>query len=123
MRTSPASLRARFPHLGHDISTADDEGLLSKPDAVVAAAAKRENRVLLTLDVEFANLVKYPPGSHPGIILFRPRTFGPLAVNQFIQDFLCATDVQNFAGCVVVVDTTRIRVRWPKRGQEREGQE
>jgi predicted nuclease of predicted toxin-antitoxin system len=42
--------------LQHDVSTAEEEGLLSKPDSVVAAVAKSEGRVLLTLDVEFGNL-------------------------------------------------------------------
>jgi predicted nuclease of predicted toxin-antitoxin system len=59
----------------HDVMTAADEGLLSQPDPVVAAAAKSEGRMLFTLDVEF--------GDEP------------------------------FAGCVVVVEPTRIRIRHP----------
>ena len=65
--------------------TAADEGLLSQPDPVIAKAAKEEGRILLTLDIEFADLRKYPPGSHPGIILFRPQSLGPGTVNQFIE--------------------------------------
>ena len=107
-------LKGVLSSLGYDVSTAADEGLLSRPDAVVAGAARAENRVLPTLEVEFANLTKHPPGTHPGIILFRPRTLGPLAVNEFIRDFLARTDVPPLAGCVVVVDPTRTRVRWPQ---------
>ena len=58
--------------LGHDVRTAADENLLSHPDTEIARAAKEEQRMLMTLDVEFADLRKYPPGSHPGVILFRP---------------------------------------------------
>lgn len=50
--------------LGHDVLTAADEGLLSRPDVEVAARAPREGRILLSLDIEFADLRKYPPGSH-----------------------------------------------------------
>lgn len=67
--------------LGHDVLTAADEDLLSSPDVQVAACAAREDRMLLTLDIEFADLRKYPPGSHPGIMLFRPASLGPLSVN------------------------------------------
>ena len=56
----------------HDVLTAADEGLLSRPDTEVAAASLKEGRMLFTLDLEFADLRKYPPGTHPGIILFRP---------------------------------------------------
>jgi len=48
-----------------------DENLLSQPDAEIARTAKIEQRMLLMLDVEFADLRKYPPGSYPGVILFR----------------------------------------------------
>jgi len=95
----------------HDVTTAADEGLLSQPDTVIAAAAHEEGRMLLTLDVEFGDLRKYPPGSHPGIILFRPRTFGPLAVNQFVEKFVRATELEPLSGCVVVVEPSRVRVR------------
>jgi predicted nuclease of predicted toxin-antitoxin system len=100
--------------LQHDLSTAEEEGLLSKPDSVVAAVAKSEGRVLLTLDLEFGNLTKYPPGEHPGIILFRPKSSGPLTVNKFIEEFFRQTEVESLRGCLVVVDPNRTRVRWPE---------
>jgi predicted nuclease of predicted toxin-antitoxin system len=97
----------------HDVMTAADEGLLSQPDPAVAAAAKSEGRMLFTLDVEFGDLRKYPPGSHPGIILFRPKTFGPLAVNRFVEKFVHNNPLEPLAGCVVVVEPTKIMVRHP----------
>ena len=96
---------------GHDVTTAAQEGLLSRPDIEVAAAAKTEDRMLLTLDLEFGDLRKYPPGSHPGVILFRPRSFGPLAVNLFVEDFIRVTDLNSLARCLVVVEPSRVRVR------------
>ena len=69
---------------GYDVETALDEGLKGRPDVEVGAAARHEGRILFTLDVEFVDLSKYPPGSHPGIILFRTRTMGLLTVNNFV---------------------------------------
>ena len=99
--------------LGHDAATAAEEDLLARSDREVAAAACAEDRVLLTLDVEFGNLKKYPPGSHPGIMVFRPGRLGPLAVNRFVQEFLGRTDVRRLARCVVIVQPSRVRIRWP----------
>lgn len=106
-------LKQTLSALQHDVITVADENLLSQPDTVVGAAANGEGRILLTLDLEFADLRKYPPGSHPGIILFRPRSFGPLAVNRFVEDFVRDTDLVLVTGCVVVVDPGRVRVRRP----------
>jgi len=61
-------LKPVLASLGHDVLTAADESLLSRPDTEIAAAAFNEERILLTLDIEFADLRKYPPGTHPGII-------------------------------------------------------
>lgn len=106
-------LKSSLSAYQHDVMTAADEGLLAQPDPAVAAAAKSEGRMLFTLDVEFGDLRKYAPGSHPGIILFRPKTFGPLAVNRFVETFVRDNALAPLAGGVVVVEPTRIRVRHP----------
>ena len=53
-------LKPLLTKLGHDVLTAADENLLSCRDTKIAAAALREKRMLLTLDLEFADLRKYP---------------------------------------------------------------
>ena len=69
--------------------------------------------MLLTLDLEFGDLRKHPPGGHPGIILFRPRSYGPLFVNRFVEKFIRETNLGELAGCVVLVEPNRVRVRRP----------
>ena len=100
--------------LGHDVLTAADEDFLSRPDVEVAAGAAREGRILLSLDIEFADLRKHPPGSHPGIVLFRPASLGPLSVNRFIERFAHSTDLSALSGCVAAVEPQRIRIRRPE---------
>jgi predicted nuclease of predicted toxin-antitoxin system len=104
--------------LGHDVLTAADENLLSRPDTEIAQAAKNEQRMLLTLDVEFADLRKYPSGSHPGVILFRPFSLGPISVNAFIADFVRGADLEKLSACVAVADPVHVRVRYPLRAAE-----
>ena len=97
----------------HQVSTAADEGLLGKGDTFVASVCKKEGKMLLTLDLEFGDLRKYPPGTHPGIILFRLKSNSLLSVSQFVEKFIEGTDLKNFVGCNVVVDETKVRVRRP----------
>jgi predicted nuclease of predicted toxin-antitoxin system len=107
-------LKPVLTEFGHDVLTAADENLLSRPDTEIASAAKKEKRMLLTLDIEFADLRKYPPGSHPGVILFRPLSLSPLSVNAFIADFIRRTELEKLAGCVAVVDPVHVRIRSPQ---------
>jgi predicted nuclease of predicted toxin-antitoxin system len=108
-------LKSMLTGLGHDVLTAADENLLSRPDTEVAAVCLKEGRMLFTLDIEFADLRKYPPGDHPGIILFRTPSFGPLTVNKFITDFVRSMNLQDLIACVAVVDPDRVRVRAPEK--------
>ena len=100
--------------LGHDLDTVFGEGLLGKSDLVVGAAARKEERILFTLDVEFADTRKHPPGKHPGIVLFRPRSQGPLTVQRMVVQFARETKLESLARCTVIVEPGRIRVRRPK---------
>ena len=106
-------LQDPLSQLGHDVSTALEEGLLGKIDVEIGAIAKSEDRIIFTLDLDFADLRKFPPGSHPGVVLFRPRSMGPSAVNQFVLKFSKETDLTRLARCLVIVEPHRIRVRRP----------
>ena len=106
-------LKERLLPLGHNASTAFEEGLLGKVDIEVGAAAKAEDRMVFTLDLDFADLRKFPPGSHPGIVLFRPRSMGPSAVNEFVLRFAQETDLTSLARCLAIVEPHRVRVRRP----------
>jgi predicted nuclease of predicted toxin-antitoxin system len=112
-------LKPALANFGHDVLTVADEDLLSHSDTEVAAVSFREGRMIFTLDVEFADLRKYPPGKHPGIILFRPPSFGPRSVNRFIVDFVGATDLTELQSCVAIVDANRVRVRSPEKDRHR----
>jgi predicted nuclease of predicted toxin-antitoxin system len=46
--------------------------VVGKVDIEVGVAAKSEDRMIFTLDLDFADLRKFPPGAHPGVMLFRP---------------------------------------------------
>ena len=106
-------LKAALNALGHDVDTAAEERLLSQPDSAIAAASKMAGRMLFTLDLDFSDIRLYPPGSRPGIILFRPATLGPLEVNRFIVDFVAHQNLTDLAGCVAVAEPGRLRVRRP----------
>jgi hypothetical protein len=80
--------------------------------------AKSENRVIFTLDLDFADLRKFPPGSHPGVVLFRPRSMGPQAVNRFVLKFSRETELTALARCLVIVEPHRIGVRRPSQLDE-----
>jgi len=67
----PVELAEILRQGGHDAFTVGDEQLAGSSDDTLAATCRQEARVLVTLDLDFANVCAYPPSDHPGIIVLR----------------------------------------------------
>ncbi len=57
-----------------------DQGLSGAADPIVWQRVVDEGRFFITLDLDFSDVRRFPPGSHPGILLLRPRSSGRDAV-------------------------------------------
>ena len=90
-----------------------DEGLSGAEDAVVWHQAVAEGRFFITLDLDFADVRRFPPGSHPGILLLRPRNRSRDAVLEILQRVVREQPLDTLAGCFVVADINHTRIRRP----------
>ena len=107
----PAELLADLRSAGHEAQTAPEEGLTGAPDPVLAERARRERRVLLTLDKGIADARVYPPKEYAGIILFRPPSSGRGTVLGFIRRHLATILQTDPTGRLLVVSERGIRIR------------
>ena len=104
---------------GHDALTTSDEGLVGADDAAVARRAAEEGRMLLTLDRGFADIRRYPPGQHPGMLVVRLNDQRPSLVEATLRAFLSEHDLSSMEGCIVIVQPGLVRVRRPGGGPQR----
>ena len=65
------SLAAGFAAAGHDAHSVVQQSLGGQPDAIVIDVCRHEQRVLVTLDLDFANILAYPPAQFTGIVVLR----------------------------------------------------
>lgn len=98
---------------GYSAERVTDEGLSGAEDAVVWQRACSEGRLFLTLDLDFADVRRFPPGSHPGILLLRPRNRSRDAVLEILQRVVREQSLNILAGCFVVADINHTRIRRP----------
>ena len=103
-------LREVLAALNHDIDTVFDEDLTGADDDTVLEAARSQDRILFTLDTDFLNLKAYPPGSHSGIVVFRPPRQGALALTKFVKAFMLSSDLRRHYARTTIVERTRIRI-------------
>ena len=96
---------------GHDCTHVYELGLGGQPDEQIMAAADRENRILVSADTDFGELLANAPVLAPSVILLRrtDKQAGSLAavilanLEQVIDDLA--------AGALIVISDTRIRAR------------
>jgi predicted nuclease of predicted toxin-antitoxin system len=103
-------LREVLAALDHDVDTLFDEGPSGVSDVAVLKAANSQKRILFTLDTDFLNLKAYPPGSHSGIVVFRPPRQGALTLARFVKAFVLSSDLRRHQKLTTIVERTRIRV-------------
>jgi hypothetical protein len=90
---------------GHDVSTAQVQGLARASDDALIAVCAAEGRALVTLDTDFANAMQYPPARYAGIVVVRtsPRaTAGD--IEAALGALLGAVGDSQLGGRLVVVE-------------------
>ncbi len=91
--------------------TVHDEGLGGAADAQVASACRAEDRVLFTLDLDFADIRAYPPAEYPGIVVCRPDHPSREAVLSLLERALPVLAREWSARHLWIVEPSRIRTR------------
>jgi len=56
---------------GHDVFTVPQQGLCGAIDRELISICSRENRCLVTLDIEFGNPMLFKPSDYHGIVVMR----------------------------------------------------
>jgi predicted nuclease of predicted toxin-antitoxin system len=96
---------------GHDVETVAQEKLSGIADARLLEACIAERRCLISLDLDFSDVIRFPPINTPGIAVLRlPRTTSLRLLTNLVQSLLDALRTTSIAGRLWVVEVGRIRV-------------
>lgn len=105
---------ALLEEAGYKADSVFDEGLSGTSDKTLWERVVDEDRLFVTLDLDFSDVRRFPPGSHPGILLLRPRTGSRDAVTSVLERVLLEYDLEDLRGCLVVADELHTRIRRPR---------
>ena len=107
----PPFVARRLRERGFDAITVADQSLSGTQDDKLAPLCATEHRILVTLDLDFADIRAYPPGSGPGFIVLRldgqdRSDFERATV--LLLDTLAENEVD---GALWILERDRVRVR------------
>jgi predicted nuclease of predicted toxin-antitoxin system len=96
---------------GHDAFSVFDQTLSGEKEATVFEVCQDERRVLLTLDLDFANIQAYPPDATAGIVVLRLVRQDKPRVLQVIERLIPALIETAVFQKLWIVEEDRIRIR------------
>ena len=99
---------------GHDTVDVRDAGLRGATDAAIARTAAAEGRIVVAGDTDFANALRFPPGTHPGIIVLRlPNAWTPRERAGRLMAALDSTLLGVLSGGIIIIEPSRVRMIGP----------
>lgn len=109
----PISLADLLTEAGHDADTSTQENLTGVEDQELWRAAQAAGRFLITQDLDFSDIRRFPPGSHSGLLLIRLDHPSRSELLERMRQILRTEDFESWGQCLVVATEHKIRVRRP----------
>jgi predicted nuclease of predicted toxin-antitoxin system len=75
-----------------------------------SGSSQAENRILITLDLDFADIRLYPPSDHQGIWVLRPRSQSIDNVLSLVNGAVAVLKSETAAQRLWIVEPGRIRI-------------
>lgn len=106
----PAALGEMLRVAGHSVATVADEGLVGADDRILQSATS-EARLVMTFDLDFADIRRYPIGSHAGIVVLRLQDQRWAMLKGPAQRLIESGLLDRLQGGLAIVDESRVRIR------------
>jgi predicted nuclease of predicted toxin-antitoxin system len=97
--------------LAVDVLDARTAGLAGKTDQEVRGFAVETDRILVTLDADFGNLIRFSPAGTPGVVWLRPRPPTEANIRSILAKWLYKLSKIDLYGRLAVVEEDKLRVR------------
>lgn len=89
-----------------------DHGLRGSDDSEVFAYAQKQKAVLFSADLGFSNIVRFPLGSHHGIVILRFANEMPTSyINKQVAKFLSKLTHEDYQGNCIIISPEKLRIR------------
>ncbi len=107
----PRSTARVLRDAGFDAVDVRDVGLRGKSDGEVFAYTQRENRLLITCDMGFSNILNFPPAENKGILVVKIPDSQP--ISTFNREVLRAVQEvgENLLRHLAIVEVGKVRLR------------
>ena len=95
----------------HDAVSVLDQNLGGAADPGVAEVCRAEGRIVVTLDVGFADMRQYPPQDYAGLIVLRMKRQDKPSILRAFGRAMRVFSLEPVDGALWIVEEERVRIR------------
>jgi predicted nuclease of predicted toxin-antitoxin system len=108
----PRSTTRILKEQGHRVFDVRDCGLRGHGDDEIFEFAQREKAAVLTGDLGFGNILRYPIGSHHGVVIAHfPNEISTTELNRHIAAALQGLSETDLSGNLIIIEPGQLRIR------------
>lgn len=107
----PVEAAAILRSKGHDATTVREQNLSGSSDRRLASVLRDEERIVITLDTDFADIRSYPPEDFVGLIVLRLRRQDRDHVVTTLKRLLPILSEEPLSGHLWIVEENALRIR------------
>jgi len=102
--------RIRLESANYDVTTVVQQGLRGVSDVDLFELCKNERRTVVTLDLDFSNVLAFPPQGTAGVIVLRGRDALLKTIDRLIESLTRALETNDPTGTLWIVEPNRLRI-------------
>ena len=107
----PLEVAELLRNAGYDSTTVPEQNLSGTSDASLADVCRKENRILVTLDNDFADIRTYPPDKFPGIVVMRLNQQDKFHVLEVFGQAMHLFPNETIERHLWIIEEDKIRIR------------
>ena len=108
----PRSIGMTLKEHGYDVKDIRDYGLRGAGDEEIYRFAQREEAVILTGDRGFGNILRFPFGSHFGIVVANfPNEMSTVEISRHLLEGFKDLSEDDFEGNLIILEPGKVRIR------------
>lgn len=107
----PLALADLLRQAGHNAIALAEHHEAGERDALLIRSCQQDQSILVTLDVDFADIRSYPPSDYPGIIVFRVNRLDKPYLVYLFERVIALLLQEPIEKRLWVIEETQVRIR------------
>ena len=106
----PEEVTSLLADAGHGAVSVRSQGLGGSGDPRIAKVCQSENRALIPLDLDFADIRVYPPSDYSGLVVLRQKPQDRDSVLTAVRGIIPLLDQEQLTGRLWIVSPQSVRI-------------